>query len=267
MAIRERQSALCVGLDPNPDQLPDHLPRDAEGIWQFNCAIIEATAPYCVAYKLNTAFYEALGLPGWQCLDRTVRHLALNYPQHFRIADAKRGDIGNTSKRYAQAFFEAMPFHALTVAPYMGHDSLQPFFDYPNRWLVVLGLTSNPGAEDFQLQALANGKGQFLYERVMAEVASWAPLDQVMFVVGATRQEQLAAIRQQYPDHFFLVPGVGAQGGDLKLVMQLGQAREGGGLLINSSRGIIYRSRTPDFAASAAMAARELQNQMAPLLR
>jgi orotidine-5'-phosphate decarboxylase len=226
----------------------------------FNKAIIEATLPYALAYKFNLAFYEAQGLAGWRALEES---LALIPEGYLTIADAKRGDIGNTARRYAQAFFEQLNFDAITVAPYMGHDSILPFLDYPGKWVFLLGLTSNAGAADFQL---LNVQGQPLYQRVMQLAASWLHAGQLGYVVGATRPEQLAELRGLYPAAWFLVPGVGAQGGDLQAVMQAGWGQQAG-ILVNSSRGILYASSGPDYAEAAAREAQQLQLQMEALLR
>ena len=206
--ILEKKSYLCVGLDTDIEKLPTGLPKNAQGVIAFNKAIINATAPYCVSYKINTAFYESQGIQGWQAMEETLANIPST---HFTIADAKRGDIGNTSSHYAKTFFEVLPFDAITVAPYMGKDSVDPFLAYSNKWTIVLGLTSNAGSENFQQQKLANG--QFVFETVLEQVASWATPEQLMFVVGATKAEDLASIRKIIPEHFLLVPGLGAQGG------------------------------------------------------
>lgn len=267
--IRAKKSVLCVGLDTDPQQLPPHLHSDPEAIFNFNRAIIEATAPFAVAYKPNTAFYEAEGLAGWEALAKTAAFLKSEYPEHLLIADAKRGDIGNTARRYAQAFLEKMPCDAITVAPYMGEDSVSPFLEWEGKWAIVLALTSNAGAEDFQLQALeagAEGHSEALFERVLRRAQSWSGAERLMFVVGATRPQFLQRVRAIAPEHFLLIPGVGAQGGSVAEVMQYACAKSGPALLINSSRGIIYRSSGRDFAQAAAAEAEALQKQMAPFI-
>ena len=258
--IRTKQSYLCVGLDTAIEKLPAGLPKNKEGVIAFNKAIIDATAPYCVSYKINTAFYESQGISGWEAMEATLAHIPST---HFTIADAKRGDIGNTSAQYAKTFFETLPFDAITVAPYMGKDSIDPFLAYQNKWTIVLGLTSNPGSQNFEQQKLANG--QCLYESVLEQVASWGSPEQLMFVVGATKAGALSEIRKLIPNHFLLVPGVGAQGGNLQEVCKYGM-NENIGLLINSSRGIIYASNSEDFAYAASNAAKNLQTQMANLI-
>lgn len=257
--IRKRRSFLCVGLDTDLTKMPGHLLQEENPFFAFNKAIIDATAPYCVAYKPNTAFYECQGLEGWKALDMTVDYLRKNYQNHFIIADAKRGDIGNTSKMYAATFFDRMDVDAVTVAPYMGEDSVTPFLDYPGKWVVLLGLTSNKGSEDFQF--LTDADGTPLWERVLRKSAGWAGDDKMMYVVGATQGSMFAEIRRVAPKSFLLVPGVGAQGGSLAEVCQYGM-NEDCGLLVNSSRGIIYASKGQDFAVAAADAARKLQEEM-----
>lgn len=260
--IRKQQSFLCVGLDTDPRRLPECLSSDPDALFTFNRNIIDATAPYCVAYKPNLAFYESSGLKGWQALEATVAYLRQNYPNHFLIADAKRGDIGNTSKMYARTFFEDMDFDTVTVAPYMGADSVMPFLEYEGKFVTLLALTSNKGAFDFQfIEDKDNGKR--LFERVLETSKEWgATADNMMYVVGATKAEMLADIRQIVPDNFLLVPGVGAQGGSLDDVCRYGM-NDHCGLLVNSSRGIIYADSSECYAESAAHAARELQQQMA----
>jgi len=259
--IRAKRSFLCVGLDSDAQKLPPALNGEPETQWLFNKAIIDATESYTVAYKINVAFYEAEGVSGWQCLARTARYIKQKFPHIFLIADAKRGDIGNTSALYARAFFEQLPFDAITVAPYMGEDSVRPFYHYPDKWVILLALTSNPGSKNFQQLTLA-GSDEKLYERVIAQSQRWGHPDNTMLVVGATRSAFLKNVRQLAPKMIFLVPGVGAQGGDLQQVIE-----EAGGvdkaLLINSSRGIIFSSSAGDFAEAAAEAARQLQSQMA----
>jgi orotidine-5'-phosphate decarboxylase len=257
--IFEKRSYLCVGLDSDIEKLPVGLPRNAEGVLAFNKAIIDATRSYCVAYKINTAFYESLGAAGWSVLEQTAAYIG---NEHFIIADAKRGDIGNTADQYAKAFFKALCFDAITVAPYMGADSVIPFLQHPGKWAIVLGLTSNPGAADFELQPCGD---QLLYEKVMQRVASWGSPENLMFVVGATQAAVMASIRKSYPDHFFLVPGVGAQGGSLEEVSRNALSPEVG-LLVNVSRAIIFASPNSDFAEKAAAEALRYQQQMAALL-
>lgn len=261
--IKERRSFLCVGLDTDLAKIPPHLLQEENPILAFNKAIIDATAQYCVAYKPNTAFYESQGLKGWQALEETVAYLKKNYLDHFIIADAKRGDIGNTSRMYAQTFFEEMDVDAVTVAPYMGHDSVTPFLGYKDKWVILLALTSNPGSQDFQTVADANGMS--LWERVIRTSSEWADPDKMMYVVGATRGKAFADIRRVAPRSFLLVPGVGAQGGSLSEVCQYGMTPDCG-LLVNSSRGIIYASNGSDFATAAAQASKDLQQQMSALL-
>ena len=260
-AILEKQSFLCVGLDPDPKRLPECVQHFEDPIYEFNKAIIEATKPYCVAYKPNLAFYEAQAVTGWTCLDRTLKLIGDDF---FTIADAKRGDIGNTSRLYAQAFFESMNFDAVTVAPYMGVDSVQPFLEFPGKWIILLALTSNKGAADFQFQMLQNQER--LYETVLKTSQHWGSPENMMYVVGATQAKELKHIRSIIPDHFLLVPGVGAQGGELEEVAING-FNEDCGLLVNSSRGILYASDGPDFAEAAAAEAARLQSQMALLLK
>lgn len=257
--IRDKKTFLCVGLDPDAEKLPKDLLEDEDNpIYEFNKEIIDATADYCVAFKPNTAFYEAYGLNGLNSLDKTIHYIKTNYPDHLVIADAKRGDIGNTSAMYARAFFKRFKADAITVAPYMGRDSIKPFLDFENKWTIVLGLTSNEGASDFQ-QLLVDG--QQLYKHVIKACASWGTPENMMFVVGATKAEQLGEIRQLVPDHFLLVPGVGAQGGDLKAVCEQGLNKDIG-LLINSSRAILYASSGADFAQRAGEEAAKVAAEM-----
>lgn len=258
--IRRKQSFLCVGLDTDLKKIPQHLLSEDDPVFAFNKAIIDATAPYCVAYKPNVAFYECGGLKGWMAFEKTVRYLQENYPDQFIIADAKRGDIGNTSAMYARAFFEEMGIDSLTVAPYMGEDSVTPFLNYPGKWVILLALTSNKGSHDFQLTQDADGER--LFEKVLKRSQAWAGSDQMMYVVGATQGSLFEDIRKIVPHHFLLVPGVGAQGGSLQEVCRYGMTDECG-LLVNSSRGIIYASSGEDFAQVAAQKAQELQLQMA----
>lgn len=258
-AIHDKRSYLCVGLDSDVDKLPAGISKDAAGVLAFNKAVIDATRSYCVAYKINTAFYEALGAEGWSVMEQTVDHIGT---EHFLIADAKRGDIGNTADQYAKAFFSTLRFDAVTVAPYMGSDSVSPFLSHSGKWAIVLGLTSNPGAADFELQPCGD---QLLYERVMHQVSTWGSPENLMFVVGATQAAVLASIRKKYPDHFFLVPGVGAQGGSLEEVSRQALTPDAG-LLVNVSRAIIFASSQADFADKASAEARRYQQQMALLL-
>jgi orotidine-5'-phosphate decarboxylase len=261
--IRDKRSFLCIGLDTDIKKIPEHLREEEDPVFAFNRRIIDATYRYAVAYKPNVAFYEVNGAVGWRSLERTVAYLREKDPSLFIIADAKRGDIGNTSRLYARAFFETMGVDALTVAPYMGRDSVGPFLEYAGRWVILLALTSNPGADDFQF--FSDGT-KHLYEQVLATAAGWGTPDDLMFVTGATRAEKLADVRRIVPEHFLLVPGVGAQGGSLAEVARYG-LNDRCGLLVNSSRGIIYASDGPDFAEAAAAQAQELQQQMEILLR
>ncbi len=258
--IQQKGTYLCVGLDTDPSQLPAHLQQHPNGVFEFNKAIIDATKDYCVAYKINTAFYEAQGLKGWEALDQTVHYIPST---HLKIADAKRGDIGNTSHQYAKTFFEVYPFDAVTVAPYMGEDSVRPFLEYANKWTIVLGLTSNKGSNDFQQLSLAgNGdKKQLLYETVLQKVASWGTPQNLMFVVGATQAQELSHIRSIIPDHFLLVPGVGAQGGSLEEVSKYGLNKDAG-LLVNASRAIIYAGKDENFASLAGNVAAQYATEM-----
>ena len=260
--ILQKQSYLCVGLDTDATKLPAPFKNDPQGVVKFNRAIVEATLDHCVAYKINTAFYEAQGRAGWDAMEQTLEFIPST---HFTIADAKRGDIGNTSAQYAKTFFEVLPFDAITVAPYMGEDSVRPFLEYENKWTIVLGLTSNKGSEDFQQLALAN-TGEYLFERVMNKVASWGHAGNLMFVVGATQAESFKPIRAAFPEHFFLVPGVGAQGGSLEEVSKLALNREGG-LLVNASRAIQYASSGDDFAEQAKIVASQYHQAMKTLLQ
>jgi orotidine-5'-phosphate decarboxylase len=256
--IRTKHSFLCVGLDPDVDKLPKHLLEEEDPIYEFNKAIVDATAEYCVAFKPNTAFYEAYGLSGIASMEKTIKYIKNNYPNHFLIADAKRGDIGNTSTMYAKAFFSRLHCDAITVAPYMGEDSIKPFLQFEGKWTIVLGLTSNEGSKDVQ-QLVVNGKPLFL--NVMKRTAEWGSPDNLMFVVGATKADSLKAIRQELPEHFFLVPGVGAQGGSLEEVCKYGLNKDVG-LLINLSRQIIFAGNDEDFAKKAAEQARLVNEQM-----
>ncbi len=261
--IHQKQSFLCVGLDVDLEKIPQHLLRKEDPIFAFNKAIIDATHQYTVAYKPNIAFYEAYGLKGWQALERTINYLNEQYPEVFTIADAKRGDIGNTSTRYAKAFFNDLAFDSITVAPYMGSDSVEPFLEFKNKFTILLALTSNKGGLDFQ--SFENTQHQQLYQKVLLESLQWKNSEQLMYVVGATRPEYFKEIRKIVPNHFLLVPGVGAQGGDLQGVCKYGLTKDVG-LLINSSRGIIYASTESDFAEAAAFKAKVLQQEMASIL-
>ncbi len=259
--IRTKESLLCVGLDTDLTKIPSHLLKEKDPIFEFNKQIIDATADYCVAYKPNIAFYESMGSKGWDSLQKTIEYIP---SEIFTIADAKRGDIGNTSKMYAKAFFENMNFDSITVAPYMGEDSVMPFLEFDDKWVILLVHTSNPGSQDFQL--FENSHGTKLYEQVITKSMQWSDHTRTMFVVGATRADHFSAIRKLAPEHFFLVPGIGAQGGDLQSVCEHGM-NENGGLLINSSRGIIYASSGKDFASIAKSKAKELQEDTGKMLQ
>lgn len=262
--IRQKKSFLCVGLDTDVNKIPEHLFDETDdAIFEFNKRIIDATADLCVAYKPNLAFYESIGLEGWDILERTVEYIRTNYPDQFIIADAKRGDIGNTSAMYARTFFGNMDFDAVTVAPYMGEDSVSPFLTYENKWAIVLALTSNKGAFDFQF---VEQDGEKLFEKVLKTSKKWGTDQNMMYVVGATKAEMLADIRKIIPNHFLLVPGVGAQGGSLQEVAKYGLTNECG-LLVNSSRQIIYASGEEDFAEKAREEALKVQEEMAELLK
>jgi len=253
--IRLKKSFLCVGLDPDLDKLPPHLLETEDPIFEFNKAIIDATKDLCVAYKPNTAFYECHGVKGWESLEKTINYIPKDC---FIIADAKRGDIGNTSSYYAKTFFETLPCDAVTVAPYMGSDSVKPFLNFEGKWVILLALTSNQGSLDFQF---TESEGTKLYEKVLKKAQEWGTDEQLMFVVGATRAEEIAKVRALAPNNFFLVPGVGAQGGSLDEVVKYG-ANDECGLLVNSSRGIIYASRGEDFAIAANGEALKIQSEM-----
>jgi orotidine-5'-phosphate decarboxylase len=255
--IKSKQSYLCVGLDTDIEKLPKHLQSQPDPVFEFNKQIIDATYQYCVAYKPNIAFYEALGPKGWESLQKTLDYIPREI---FTIADAKRGDIGNTSSLYARAFFKQMNFDAVTVAPYMGEDSVTPFLKFKDKWVILLAHTSNSGASDFQLME-SKISGRKLYEEVILKSQRWGTADQLMYVVGATQAEKIESIRKIAPDHFFLVPGVGAQGGDLELVSRSGMNTRCG-LLVNSSRGIIYASDEKDFATKAGTEAKKIQQEM-----
>lgn len=259
-----KQSFLCVGLDVDLKKIPAHLLEHEDPIFDFNKAIIDATAPYCIAYKPNLAFYEAYGIKGMVAFEKTINYLKKQYPNHFIIADAKRGDIGNTSAMYARTFFEEYQVDALTVAPYMGEDSVTPFLTYKDKWVILLALTSNKGSHDFQLTA--DTEGERLFEKVLRKSQDWGNADQMMYVVGATQGEMFKDIRKVVPHHFLLVPGVGAQGGSLHEVCKYGMTSECG-LIVNSSRGIIYAGHDEDYAQKAAEAAQKLQQEMAEELK
>ena len=267
--IHQKQSYLCVGLDTDITKIPAHLQSHPNAVVEFNKAIIDATKDFCVSYKINTAFYEAMGVKGWQAMEETVNYIPST---HFKIADAKRGDIGNTSSQYAKAFFETMNFDAITVAPYMGEDSVRPFLEYEGKWAIVLGLTSNKGASDFELKQLISENGEehlraeFLYERVLRTVSQWGNPNNLMFVVGATQAEEFVNIRDIIPEHFLLVPGVGAQGGSLKDISEKAM-NDDCGLLVNASRAIIYASEKEDFAEEAKAIAQQYQFEMKSYLQ
>jgi orotidine-5'-phosphate decarboxylase len=256
--IKKKKSFLCIGLDVDLDKIPSHLLQEEDPIFEFNKAIIDATHQLCVAYKPNTAFYEAYGIKGWKSLERTIQYLNKNYPEIFTIADAKRGDIGNTSTMYAKAFFEDLAFDSVTVAPYMGKDSVEPFLAFKNKHTIMLALTSNAGAFDFQTKKMGEKE---LYKQVLETSKKWENSENLMYVVGATKAEYFREIRKIVPNSFLLVPGIGAQGGNLQDVCKYGLSKNIG-LLINSSRGIIYASKNEDFATKATEKAQELQLQM-----
>jgi orotidine-5'-phosphate decarboxylase len=257
--IRTKKSVLCVGLDTDPSKIPAHLNEEEDPVFAFNKAIIDATHPYTVAYKVNTAFYEAQGIKGWISLQKTLEYIPNNI---FTIADAKRGDIGNTADQYAATFYDVYPFDSVTVAPYMGEDSVRPFLKRDDKWAIVLGLTSNKGSQDFQMLQTA---GAFLYEEVLRKVSSWGTENNLMFVIGATQGEQLEHVRTIIPDHFLLIPGVGAQGGDLDTVCKAALNKDAG-ILINVSRAVIFAGNGTDFAEKAGAAADDYQKQMAAYL-
>ena len=264
--IKLKKTYLCVGLDTDINKIPKKLQSHPDAIVEFNKAIIDATHDLCVAYKINTAFYEALGSKGWDAMERTVSYIS---PLHFTIADAKRGDIGNTSSQYAKAFFETMNFDAITVAPYMGEDSVKPFLEYENKWGIILGLTSNAGSRDFEQLKLVGGDtnqgSEFLYQTVLRKVSKWGNTGNLMFVIGATKANDLSTIRKIIPDHFLLVPGVGFQGGSLEEVSKHGMNADCG-LLINVSRAIIFASEKENFAEEARIIAMQYQSEMAGYL-
>lgn len=255
-----KKSYLCVGLDTDIKKIPIHLQSHPDAVFEFNKQIIDATHDLCVAYKINTAFYEAMGVKGWEAMEKTVNYIPKD---QFIIADAKRGDIGNTSTQYANAFFKAMNFDAVTVAPYMGEDSVKPFLEFEGKWAIVLGLTSNTGSKDFEQQKVGD---EFLYETVLKKVSSWGTTENLMFVVGATKASDLAEIRKLIPDHFLLVPGVGFQGGSLAEVSKYGMNNDCG-ILVNASRAIIYASEKEDFATEARAIAKQYQTEMAGYLK
>lgn len=273
--IFSKRTYLCVGLDTDGSKIPQHLQQHEDGLFEFNRQIIDATLEHCVSYKINTAFYEALGVKGWELLERTIQYIP---DTHLVIADAKRGDIGNTSSQYAKAFFDTLDCDAITVAPYMGEDSIRPFLEYKDKWTIVLGLTSNAGARDFELQRLlqpttagiesaelaldvATHKTEALYERVLRTVSEWGSPENLMFVIGATQAEEFINIRSITPDHFYLVPGVGAQGGSLREISEKALNRDCG-LLVNASRAIIYASSGEDFATEAKAIAQQYHHEM-----
>jgi orotidine-5'-phosphate decarboxylase len=267
--VKQKKSFLCVGLDTDITKIPVHLQQQPDAVFQFNKAIIDATSDLCVSYKINTAFYEAMGSKGWEAMEQTVNYIP---KENFTIADAKRGDIGNTSSQYARAFFEVLGFDAITVAPYMGEDSIRPFLEYGNKWTIVLGLTSNKGAADFEMIKVENNEGRpgdvelYLYEKVIRSVSRWGNPDNLMFVAGATQAAELANIRRFIPDNFLLVPGVGFQGGSLAEVSQYGMNSDCG-LLVNASRAIIYASEKEDFATEARAIAQQYQQEMEGYLK
>ena len=262
--ILRKQSFLCVGLDTDIKKIPEHLLKEEDPIFAFNKAIIDATQDLCIAYKPNLAFYESLGVKGWIAFEKTVKYIKQHYPDQFIIADAKRGDIGNTSTMYARSFFEELDIDSVTVAPYMGEDSVSPFLAYPGKWVILLALTSNKGSHDFQLTT--DAEGERLFEKVLRKSQQWGGNDQMMYVVGATQGRAFEDIRRIVPDHFLLVPGVGAQGGSLEEVCKYGMNSQCG-LIVNSSRGIIYVDKSEQFAAASRRAAQEVQQQMAAQLK
>lgn len=262
--IKRKQSFLCVGLDTDIKKIPEHLLKEEDPIFAFNKAIVDATAPYCIAYKPNLAFYESMGVKGWIAFEKTVEYIKKNYPDQFIIADAKRGDIGNTSAMYARTFFEELDIDAVTVAPYMGEDSVTPFLTYEGKWVILLALTSNKGSHDFQLTE--DKDGERLFEKVLRKSQEWANDQNMMYVVGATQDKMFEDIRKIAPHHFLLVPGIGAQGGSLEEVCRYGMTAECG-LIVNSSRAIIYADKSEAFAATAGKEAQKVQQQMAEQLK
>lgn len=261
--IKRKQSFLCVGLDTDIKKIPEHLLKEEDPIFAFNKAIIDATAPYCIAYKPNLAFYESMGVKGWIAFEKTVEYIKKNYPDQFIIADAKRGDIGNTSAMYARSFFEELDIDAVTVAPYMGEDSVTPFLTYEGKWVILLALNSNKGSHDFQLTE--DKEGERLFEKVLRKSQEWANDQNMMYVVGATQGKMFEDIRKIVPNHFLLVPGIGAQGGSLEEVCRYGMTPECG-LIVNSSRAIIYADKSETFAETAGKEAQKVQQQMAEQL-
>ena len=259
--IFQKQSFLCVGLDTDSEKIPAHLHSEPDPVFAFNKAIIDATKDFCVAYKPNIAFYESLGKAGWESLEKTLNYIP---ETHFTIADAKRGDIGNTAAMYAKTFFKTYEFDSVTVAPYMGRDSVQPFLDVEGKWTILLALTSNSGAADFEEQALTSGKR--LFEEVIDKAITWGTPENLMFVAGATRTEELTKLRQRIPGHFLLIPGVGAQGGDMRVVAEATLTKDCG-ILVNSSRSILYASSSKDFAQAAGNEAKKMQKEMELLLQ
>ena len=257
--IKKKKSFLCVGLDTDIEKIPAFLKDSEDPVFAFNKEIIDKTHDLAIAYKPNFAFYESLGLEGWKSLEKTIRYLNSAYPDIFTIADAKRGDIGNTSKMYARAFFEKLNFDSVTVAPYMGEDSVSPFLEYENKWVILLALTSNKGAFDFQFHE--DNEGQKLFQKVIKKASTWGNPDNLMYVVGATKANMISKIRELIPDHFLLVPGVGAQGGDLKEVSGAGLNNDCG-LIVNASRSIIYADNSEQFGKAARESAREVQKEM-----
>jgi orotidine-5'-phosphate decarboxylase len=262
--IQKKKSYLCVGLDSDIDKIPTHLKALKDPVLEFNKQIIDATAPFAVAFKPNLAFYESRGIDGWKDLEATAKYIKSHYPDVFLIADAKRGDIGNTSKMYARAFFETMDFDAVTVAPYMGEDSVSPFLNFIGKYIIILALTSNPGASDFQ--SFTSKQNQPLFQEVIKRSKSWGDINNIMYVVGATKAGMLVPIREQIPDHFLLVPGVGAQGGSLEEVAKYGMNKQCG-LLVNASRSIIFASSGKDFAEAAGEESKKMQKQMEQTLQ
>ncbi len=262
--IKQKKSFLCVGLDTDIKKIPSHLLKEEDPIFAFNKAIIDATAPYCIAYKPNLAFYESMGVKGWIAFEKTIQYIKKNYPDQFIIADAKRGDIGNTSTMYARSFFDELDINSVTVAPYMGEDSVSPFLAYEGKWVILLALTSNKGSHDFQLTE--DPQGERLFEKVLRISQNWGNDENMMYVVGATQGRMFEDIRKIVPNHFLLVPGIGAQGGSLEEVCKYG-LNSHCGLIVNSSRAIIYADSTEKFAEVAAEKAKEVQQQMAEQLK
>lgn len=261
--IKEKQSFLCVGLDTDLNKIPKHLLESEDPIYEFNKSIIDATAKFCVAYKPNLAFYEAAGLKGWTAFEKTVDYIKQNYPKMFLIADAKRGDIGNTSEMYARSFFDKLKMDAVTVAPYMGEDSIRPFLLQKEKWVILLALTSNKGSHDFQFTKDVNGEA--LFEKVLKKSQEWASDEEMMYVIGATQDKLFSDVREIVPNHFLLVPGIGAQGGSLEAVCKVGMNKTCG-LIVNSSRAIIYADNSENFAFTAAKEAQKVQIEMAKML-